>query len=72
MSGQQERPMSMRHRRKILGPCAVVFGAADTGSWRIERPEVDAERCSIMQLLKRGLSAVFLKTDMGGYHVSRS
>ena len=45
MSGQQEKPMSMQHKRKILGPCALVFGASNTGSWRIERPEVDVESC---------------------------
>lgn len=45
MSGRQERPMSTRQGRRILGPCALVFGASHTGSWRLERPEVDAERC---------------------------
>lgn len=45
MSGQQEKPTSVQSKRKILGPCALVFGAANTGSWRIERPVVDAEGC---------------------------
>lgn len=31
--------------RKVLGPCATVFTAADTGSWRLERPVVDADKC---------------------------
>lgn len=45
MSMQQEKPMSTPKKRRILGPCSLVFGAANTGSWRLERPVVDAESC---------------------------
>ena len=45
MPKQQETRMSTPGKRKILGPCAVVFTAANTGSWRLERPEVDEEKC---------------------------
>lgn len=38
-------PMNTPAKRKILGPCATVFTAANTGSWRLERPAVDAEKC---------------------------
>ncbi|WP_338148988.1 4Fe-4S binding protein [Dysosmobacter acutus] len=32
-------------KRRILGPCATVFTAANTGSWRLERPDVDTDKC---------------------------
>lgn len=45
MSVQQEMPMRIPKRRRILGPCALEFTAANTGSWRLERPVLDAEKC---------------------------
>ena len=45
MSVQQEKPMKILRRRRILGPCALEFTAANTGSWRLERPVLDAEKC---------------------------
>ena len=41
----QEKPMKALRRHNILGPCAVDFAASNTGSWRIERPEVDSDQC---------------------------
>ena len=29
----------------ILGPCALVFCSALTGTWRVVRPVVDQEKC---------------------------
>ena len=45
MSKPQDTPMSTPKNRRILGPCSLVFAAANTGSWRLERPVVDAEGC---------------------------
>lgn len=37
--------MNTPKKRRVLGPCAVDFTAANTGSWRLERPAVDAALC---------------------------
>lgn len=45
MSKQLATPTTAPAKRKILGPCSLVFEAANTGSWRLERPSVDASSC---------------------------
>lgn len=45
MQKQQEIVMNKQKRFKLLGPCAYVFDSAQTGSWRIERPQVDFKAC---------------------------
>lgn len=45
MSMQQEMRMSTPSRRRILGPCALEFTAANTGSWRLEQPVLDEKQC---------------------------
>ena len=45
MRSQQETLTSTPKKRRYLGPCALVFRSANTGSWRLERPVVDAEAC---------------------------
>ncbi len=45
MSTQRETPTSTPAKRRILGPCSVVFTAANTGSWRLERPQLDESKC---------------------------
>lgn len=45
MQKQQEQPVRKQTKRRILGPCATVFTAANTGSWRLTRPQVDMEKC---------------------------
>lgn len=45
MQKLQETPMSTRKKRRFLGPCALEFTAANTGTWRLERPVVDPENC---------------------------
>jgi pyruvate ferredoxin oxidoreductase delta subunit len=45
MLKQQETPMKTPGKRNVLGPCAIEFTAANTGSWRIERPVVNEELC---------------------------
>ena len=42
---QQNTPMNTPSKRRVLGPCSHVLVAANTGSWRLERPEVAAELC---------------------------
>ncbi len=32
-------------QKTILGPCALVFCSAQTGTWRVVRPVVDRETC---------------------------
>ena len=45
MPERRERLTDKQAGRKLLGPCAIIFAAAKTGSWRLERPETDAGRC---------------------------
>lgn len=45
MQKRQEQPAQKQRKRRILGPCATVFTAANTGSWRLTRPQVDKETC---------------------------
>lgn len=45
MLNQQETVMNKQKRFKLQGPCAYEFDAGNTGSWRIERPQVDFEIC---------------------------
>jgi len=43
------RPMQkhvVTEKRYLLGPVGVTFAAAKTGSWRVERPVQDPEKCS--------------------------
>lgn len=32
--------------RYVYGPCATVFQATKTGSWRTQRPVVDQDKCT--------------------------
>jgi 2-oxoacid:acceptor oxidoreductase delta subunit (pyruvate/2-ketoisovalerate family) len=34
-----------KHQKTILGPCALVFCSALTGTWRVVRPFVDPGQC---------------------------
>lgn len=45
MSKLQEKPMNTQKSYRILGPCSLVFAAANTGSWRQERPVINAAEC---------------------------
>ncbi len=49
MQPRQEKHMSTPAKRRVLGPCATVFAAAMTGTWRQERPKVSADciRCGL-------------------------
>mgnify|MGYP004519674279 CR=1 FL=1 len=45
MQKQQEMPMKTPSKRRFLGPCSLIFTAANTGTWRAVRPDVDAAVC---------------------------
>lgn len=45
MLQQQGRPMKKQEKCNVLGPVAPVFASANTGSWRLERPVVDFDKC---------------------------
>ena len=53
MLTRQENPMGMLRIFNVLGPCANIFASADTGSWRLERPEVDYAVCIKCGICKR-------------------
>ena len=45
MQQQQENPTKTLKPVKVLGPCATRFTSANTGSWRLERPQFDPANC---------------------------
>ena len=45
MALQQDMHMNTPAKRKVYGPCATVLVAANTGSWRLEKPKVDDTLC---------------------------
>lgn len=45
MLKQQEKHIKQSEKRSFLGPCALKFAAANTGTQRIRKPIVDASGC---------------------------
>lgn|SRR5690554_2125444 len=45
MQKQQEKLINKQERRNVYGPLSHIFCAANTGSWRLERPKVNFEEC---------------------------
>ncbi len=45
MQQQQEQRTRELRRFNVVGPCANVLVSGNTGSWRLERPQVDFEKC---------------------------
>ncbi|HBM76071.1 MAG TPA: 2-oxoacid:acceptor oxidoreductase [Clostridiaceae bacterium] len=45
MQEQQEKLTNKPRRCRVLGPVAYEYTAANTGSWRLERPDVDFSAC---------------------------
>jgi len=58
MQTRQETHTAKQKRRRILGPCASIFVSMKTGTWRLERPEVDFKTCS-----KCGTCATYCPVD---------
>ena len=46
MPSQQEKHTKTLKRSSVWGPVGFEFVAAPTGSWRLERPVVDFDKCS--------------------------
>jgi 2-oxoacid:acceptor oxidoreductase delta subunit (pyruvate/2-ketoisovalerate family) len=45
MQKQQETHTKELKRFRVLGPVATVYTSSHTGSWRLERPITDYEKC---------------------------
>lgn len=62
---QSQRGMHMEKSKKfnVLGPCAPVFGASNTGSWRLERPSVDFKSC-----IRCGTCSMYCPADVIEIH----
>lgn len=45
MHNLQEKLITAQKKNSILGPCVVDFAASNTGSWRIQRPDVETQSC---------------------------
>lgn len=39
--------------KTLLGPCALIFCSANTGSWRIVRPVVDKDQCVLCGICEK-------------------
>jgi len=51
--------MKQQKKYRVYGPVATIFSAANTGSWRLERPEVNYSLCS-----KCGICAKFCPVNI--------
>ncbi len=45
MQEQPEKLMKQPKKFRILGPVASVFVSSQTGSWRLEKPNIEYEKC---------------------------
>jgi pyruvate ferredoxin oxidoreductase delta subunit len=70
--GLMPKPAVSEGKRYLLGPVAVRFSAANTGSWRIERPVFNAEKCAACGLCAKfcpaGIVTVEKAAEKGGKH----
>ena len=41
----QATKKDLANRKEYLGPCALIFSSAETGTWRVVRPSVNTELC---------------------------
>lgn len=46
----------------ILGPCALIFCSAQTGTWRDVRPVVDQEKCILCGICEKHCPVGVIKT----------
>lgn len=46
MQKLQEKHTKELKKVRVLGPCATIYASSNTGSWRLERPVVDYDKCS--------------------------
>lgn len=59
MLNQQEKHTKTLKKCRVVGPCAINFAAANTGSWRLERPVVRLNEC-----IKCGTCQLFCPADL--------
>lgn len=59
MQKQQEKHTNKLKKHNVQGPVATTFVAGNTGSWRLERPEVNFEEC-----IKCGICAMVCPVDI--------
>lgn len=45
MQNQQDAHMNEPKKYRVFGPVATIFGSANTGSWRLERPIIKYQDC---------------------------
>ncbi len=62
--------LEVTEKRYLLGPVGVTFSAAKTGSWRVERPVHDSERCSGCGLCAKYCPAGLVKVDKDNHQVA--
>lgn len=67
MQNLPENPTKTQKRVNVLGPCATTFNSSNTGSWRLERPELDASGC-----IKCGICARSCPLDIITIHKDKS
>jgi 2-oxoacid:acceptor oxidoreductase delta subunit (pyruvate/2-ketoisovalerate family) len=66
MQKQQETHMKTLKKYNFLGPCASIFASSNTGSWRLERPQVDFSKC-----VKCGICSMNCPCDVITIHKDR-
>jgi 2-oxoacid:acceptor oxidoreductase delta subunit (pyruvate/2-ketoisovalerate family) len=50
MSQTDNKP---RRQKTILGPCALIFCSAATGTWRVVRPVVNRDSCILCGICEK-------------------
>lgn len=66
MQMQQDQHMKILKSCNVLGPCANIFISSNTGSWRLERPQVDFSAC-----IKCGACQRYCPADVIDIHKDR-
>ena len=62
--------LEVTKKRYLLGPVGVTFSAAKTGSWRVERPVFNSEKCSACGLCAKYCPAGLLAVNKADHHVT--
>lgn len=45
--------MMTEKMKTIYGPCALVYSSTKTGTWRLVRPRIDAEKCVLCGICEK-------------------
>ncbi len=61
--GLMQKPDAYEKKRYLLGPVAVRFSAAKTGTWRIVRPNYEPENCTACRLCEKFCPAGILTVE---------